>query len=213
MAQAGILIRGGFCSCAEGIDNDIVFTDKQIVQESGADGPVVGKGGGFLAAPFRPDRITGGGIGRRAGLAEQRQVAKPLSGTGPVADPLHQQLGRIGRIAPGAAVRFFAVSVYRGCIPPRGHVIPRSPVGTCQMGFAVRGECLGLGPVGDQRGIQPVAGPAAEPRSPGVSQPAFRIADAFADAAGIGQHSRGIVAPLVGVGKPVMGHELDPEGR
>ena len=70
------------------------------------------------------------------------------------------------------------------------------------MRLPVCGKRFGLGRIGDQRGVQLVARPATQ---------LCRIC--HAGAAGARQHPRGIVPAFVGVGKPVMGHELDPECR
>ena len=102
IAQTGIAAGVFARHFAESIDDDVVFANEQVVQKAQSDRPVVRKGDGLLASPFRPDCIALARCILQAHRPEHRQIAEAPAFAVPTPTRQHLQLGGIGGVAPHA---------------------------------------------------------------------------------------------------------------
>src|SRR5438552_14852473 len=109
-AQPAVVIRRRQCPAAEGRHEQVVLASEDVVVEAHANGPVVRKGGRFLAGPLRVDGI---------GWFEQGQVAQLLACRGAIAHRDQQELRWVMRIPLDATARGFVIAIDLGGIPPR----------------------------------------------------------------------------------------------
>ena len=161
--ETGVRIRIRFGQPAERVDDVVVLPHEEVVIEAQPDRPIIRKGDGLLARPFRIDRVALiGSRARRARRPERGQIAVPLAFSGVPGDRLHQQLRPVGRIALCPRLRPLVKSVYLRCVPPGGDVVAGRLVGSGRPLDALLLERRRGAVLGDQRGLHPVVRAAAE---------------------------------------------------
>src|SRR2546425_171714 len=176
-------------SFPELLDEDVVFTDEQVMEEAEPDGPVVRKCRRLLTGPGRVDRITS---------LEHREIAVLLAGSASTGPAYHQELRRVGGITLYASQRHRVVAVNLRCVPPGGNGVARRLVRSGQVLPSALRERRGPPLVGKVRRLHPVAGAASD-----AGAVLARASHSYL---------LGSIVPLLQVREPVMGHELDPEG-
>ena len=129
VAEAAVCVRSLRSDSTEFSDKRIMLASEQVVQETEADGPIVGKSSRFLSRPFGIDWGT---------RIKYRQV----SGARLTGHRNQKQLRRIGWVALHALARGVIVAIQLRGIPPGSIRVAHCLRRARQIRPAARGECV-----------------------------------------------------------------------